>query len=213
MAHVNQLIDHINLTLRNTYKDGVWVKALITQIAYDEREVLMIEGLDIDKFEKDKPEAKIVFRIMPKDQDGMLLHFSDYVDTLKSEGFAEIPKGELALYFKILPAIHWQGEFMPIVKGIGASDEEAKRQNLSSGLRIGIENSLLSLPDNNNKPWTNKDNADLERYFKEDSFGVNALAVAMRRTPISIVDQLMKLDLVTGSEGWRLRNKVIGRTT
>jgi hypothetical protein len=211
MAHVNQLIDHVNSKLRGVYKEGVWVKALVTQIAFDERDVLMVEGLDIDKYAKEQLEAKIVFRIMPKDQEDMMIHFSGYVDNLNKTGFSEIPKGELALYFKILPAMHWQGEFMPIVKDIGLSDEDAKRANLKTGLRIGIENAILSLPDNNMKAWTESDNQKLEKYYKEDGFGINALAVALKRTPLSIVDQLIRLKLLEGKEAWKIRNQVSGR--
>jgi hypothetical protein len=211
VAHVNQLIDHINVRLRSIYKEGVWVKALVTQIAFDEREVLMIEGLDIEKYAKDQVEAKIIFRIMPKDQDDMMIHFSEYVNELNKTGFSEIPKGELALYFKILPAMHWQGEFMPIVKDIGLSDKEAKCANLKTGLRIGIENAILSLPDNNMKLWTEKDNEKLTRYYNDDKFSIEALAVALKRTPLSIVDQLMKLKLLKGKEAWKVRNEVSGR--
>lgn len=211
MAHVNQLIDHVNRQLKTTYKEGVWVKALVTQIAFDDRDVLMVEGLDIAKYENDQAEAKIVFRIMPKDQQDMMIHFSDYVDELNESGFAEISKGRLALYFKILPAMHWQGEFMPIVREMGLTDEDAKRENLRTGLRIGVENALLSLPDNNMKSWTEKDNDELRKYFLEHGFTIDALAVALKRTPIAIVDQLIKLNILKGKEAWRVRNEVSGR--
>ncbi len=211
MAHVNQLIDHVNRQLKNIYKEGVWVKALVTQLAFDDRDVLMIEGLDIAKFARDQVEAKIVLRIMPKEQPDMMIHFSSYVDELNNEGFAEVNKGDLALYFKILPAMHWQGEFVPIVRDIGLSDDDAKRANLKTGLRIGVENSLLSLPDNNMKAWTEKDNKLLTRYFKEEKFTVEALAVALKRTPIAVVDQMIKLKLVKGKEAWKIRNEISGR--
>lgn len=211
MAHVNQLIDHVNTQLRSIYKDGVWVKALVTQIAFDDKDVLMVEGLDISKYAKDQTEAKIVFRIMPKDQQDMMIHFTDYVDELNQSGFAEIPKGLLALYFKILPAMHWQGEFMPIVREMGLTDEDAKRENLKTGLRIGVENALLSLPDNNMKRWTPEDNDKLCSYYTEKKFTIDALAVALKRTPISIVDQLIKLELLTGKDAWKVRNEISGR--
>lgn len=211
MAHVNQLIDHMNRQLKNTYKDGVWVKALVTQLAFDDRDVLMVEGLDIAKYAKDQTEAKIIFRIMPKDQQDMMIHFSDYADKLNSHGFVEIEKGELALYFKMLPAIHWQGEFMPIVRDIGLSDEDAKRANLKTGLRIGVENSILSLPDNNMKEWSDSDNKSLRHYYVNQNFTVDALAVALKRTPIAIVDQMIKLGLVKNKAAWKLRNEISGR--
>ncbi len=211
MAHVNQLIDHVNTQLRSIYKGGVWVKALVTKLALDERDVLIIEGLDIAKFKKSEIEARIVFRMMPKEQDALIYHFGEHADKLFEEGFIDIPKGSLALYFKVLPAIHWQGEFISLVKDIGLSDEDAKRENLQTGLRIGIENAILSLPDNNMKPWTDADNASLTSYYKESHFTIDALAVALKRTPLAVVDQMMKLGLIVGKEAWKIRNTVSGR--
>jgi len=141
----------------------------------------------------------------------MMIHFSDYSEELNSSGFVEVPKGDLALYFKILPAMHWQGEFMPIVRDIGLSDDDAKRANLKTGLRIGVENAILSLPDNNMKPWSDKDNEKLERYYVEESFTIDALAVALKRTPIAVVDQLINIKVLKGKKAWKIRNEVSGR--
>jgi len=211
MAHINQFIDHVNVQFKKVYKDGVWVKALVTQLAFDERGILIIEGLDISKYEKEKDEARIVFRMLPNEQDDLLIHFASFVNELHEKRFVSIDKGELALYFKVLPALYWKGEFMPLIKDVGLTDLDAKRENISKGLRIGVENAILSLPDNNKKPWTDTDEDRLKRYFVEEGFEIDALAVVLKRTPLSVVDRLIHIGLLKGKKAWAIRNTISGR--
>lgn len=209
MANISQFIDHVNRKMAGLYKEGFWLNGYVTKLALDSDGVILVETIDVKKFDTGKGDTRIVMRILEKDRGDILHYFSKYLDELFETRISVIERGTLALHFRVMPTVHWLGEFYPIIREITTSGLEADKGNIEQGLNVGIENSLLSLPDNHRSPWDERENEMLRNYYIEQHFTVEALSVAMRRTPISIVDQLIKIKALTGKNAFRVRNKVL----
>ncbi len=209
MANVNQFIDHVNRKMSSLYKDGIWIKGYVTRLGLESDNTIMVEIIDITKYDNDRPDAKIVIRILEKDHQDLIYHFSKYLDELFEFRTVNVDAGTLALYFKITPSVHWLGEFFPVVREIGLDHIEAQKENVSKGLNVGIDKAILSLPDNHRNPWDDQQNDKLKDYYLNRGFNIEALSIAMKRTPLSVVDQLIKLKVIVGPKAYRLRNKVL----
>ncbi len=209
MAHLHQLVDHINKSLNNTYKEGYWVKFMVTHIWLDDNETLLIQGIDLKKYDEDKEDTTMTLRLMHKNHEDFLMHCQEYVDELYSKRDIYIQRGKLALYFKVSPMLHHQGQFMPIVREVGKSEEEAKVENMKSGLKVGIENKYLSLPKNSGNIWSASEIESLTIEFQLGKLSIYSIALSLGRTPIGCIDKLIELKVLQGREGWKFRNNIL----
>lgn len=209
MANVNQFIDHVNRKMKSLYKDGIWIKGYVTKMALEVDNTIMVEIVDIRKYDNEMPDSKIVLRILEKDHQDLIYHFSKYLDELFEFRTVTVEGGSLALYFKVEPSVHWLGEFFPVVREIGLDQEAAQKENVSKGLNVGIDKAILSLPDSHRSPWDDAQNDRLKEYYLNRGFSIEALAVAMKRTPLAVVDQLIKIKVIQGTKAYRLRNTVM----
>jgi hypothetical protein len=209
MAHVHQLVDHINKTLNNTYKDGYWVKLMVTHIWLDSADNMFIQGIDLKKYDEDKIDTSMTLRMMGKNHEDFLFYCNEYVDALYLDRDINIQRGQLALYFKVSPMLHHQGHFMPIIREVGKSEDEAKLDNIKSGLKVGLENKYLSRPELAGKVWSNEENEKLVSEFKKGNLSIYSIAITLKRTPLGCVEKLIELKVIIGREAWKFRNKII----
>ncbi|MCF2900900.1 hypothetical protein L1267_10845 [Pseudoalteromonas sp. OFAV1] len=195
MAHIQQLIDHVNALCKKTYKEGVWVKSYITKIGKNSKGVVFFECIDAKKYDLNKPAAKVVMRLMDLNIPEYFNFLSRYNIDPELKNPHSLPPGKVFLSFKIQPALHFERGFMPIIKDIFPNDDNVARNNLKLGLRIGIENTQLGKPENHYTEWSEKDNANLENSIGK-GLSIESISILLKRTPIACIEQIQSLNLV-----------------
>lgn len=209
MAHVQQLFDHINQQFRRIYKDGVWVKAYVTKIGKNKKGNVFFECIDAKKYDQDKPTASVVFRLMDPYMQSYLFMISKLGINKGLDNISTFERGELGVAFKIMPAMHFERGMMPIIRDISANNVDVQRENLKSGIRIGVENSQLNKPINTGKPWTVEDNENLTRLIGSDDLSIESISLVLKRTAIGCVEQAESLGILKNEKRTLMRRDAV----